>query len=273
MLGVGIEIDGFPLFYDAENSKGLYMAALNFPGLAVYERGKEDLHGVASFELITFLLSRCNDLREARELLKQISITDDNFSERIEASPLHWIIADKSGSAVLECTACGTRIYENPYGILTNAPPFPYHEWHITDYLHLSSEPQNNFLSERVKAEPYSRGMGAIGLPGDYSSASRFVRAFFVREKTDPPTDKYEAVNRFFHIAGSVAVPKGCIKTSEGKSVYTVYTALADLDSMGYYFTTYDSGKIRFFAPREKEKNGDELVTCPISCNLFSVLD
>ena len=265
IVGIGIFENETPLFYDAQNECGLAMAALNFPDLAHYGMPISEKSNVASFEVIPWVLSRCKNICEAKELLEKTNVTGDSFSEKLKATSLHWIISDRSGSLTLECNAQGVEIYENSFGVLTNAPPFPYHEWHIRDYLALSDNDPEATLFSQIKSKPYSRGMGAIGLPGDFSSASRFVKAYFVKEATDEAESREEAINRFFHMTDSVSVPKGCIKTAEGNSVFTVYASMADIDTMDYCFVTYSSRKIRCFRVSEEMKAGINPTCIPIS--------
>ena len=181
MIGMACVCDGYPLYYDAMNERGLAMAALNFPESAVYGGVREGKVNLASYELITWVLSSASSVREVVRLLENVNVTGDSVSAELAATPLHWMISDKRGSITVEAVAEGLRVHENRFGVLTNEPPFPYHEAHVADYMHLTSSAPTNVLAPDVRLEPYSRGMGAIGLPGDYSSASRFVRAFFAK--------------------------------------------------------------------------------------------
>ena len=91
---------------------------------------------------------------------------------------------------------------------------------------------------------PYSRGMGAMGLPGDFSSASRFVRAAFVRENAVSETDEMSSISQFFHILGSVEQVRGCVLLEDGKQELTAYTSCINLSRGIYYYTTYDNRSV-----------------------------
>ena len=244
LVGTAHIADGFPLYYDAMNSSGLCAAALNFPGYAVYQDPKPMKVNLAAFEVIPYILSACQTLEEARNLLGKINVTREQFSEKLPSTPLHWIFADASGAIVAEPLTNGLRIFENPFGVLTNSPPFDYHTTHLADFLSLNSAPPKNTLFPSADLRPYSRGMGAIGLPGDLSSASRFVRAAFVKAHTNL-IDSGDEISRFFHVIGAVAQPNGCALTDDGKPIRTIYSSCIDTTEQIYYFTTYGCRRIR----------------------------
>lgn len=245
LIGVASLQADTPLYYDAVNEHGLGMAALNFPTNAVYRVPRSEVSNIASFELIAWVLAQCSTVKEAVALLEGANIIASSFSEALPATPLHWIVADKTCSVTVEAVEQGLKIYENPFGVLTNNPPFPYHVTHVADFLQLGAQvPQNN-LCPTAAVQPYARGMGAMGLPGDYSSASRFVRAVFAKNHTACGEGEREAVNGFFHIMDTVAVPYGCVRSERGEPVCTVYTSCANTDTGTYYFTTYNDRRIR----------------------------
>ena len=245
IIGMAIVHDGNPLYFDAMNERGVAMAALNFPKSAVYGEVAVGEMNVASYELIPWMLSRVSSVREAVRLLESVNVTCESASAELPATPLHWMISDKRESVVVESVADGLRVYENRFGILTNEPPFTYHEAHVADYMHLTAAAPQNKIAPEVDITRYSRGMGAIGLPGDFSSASRFVRAFFAKSSTDAGGSEMEEISAFFHVMGTVSTPSGCVMSESGERVRTVYTSCADTDSMTYYFTTYENRRVR----------------------------
>lgn len=181
IIGMAHVADGYPLYFDAVNERGLAMAGLNFVGYADYKPSAPGKDNVASFELIPWVLGRCATVAEARKLLLNINLTDAAFSAELPPTQLHWIIADCDEAITVEAVREGIRVYANPVGVLTNNPPFDEQMFQLNNYMHLSAgEPENRF-SEQIDLWAYSRGMGALGLPGDLSSQSRFVRAAFVK--------------------------------------------------------------------------------------------
>ena len=177
ILGTAHVADGYPLYYDAVNEKGLGIAGLNFVGNAHYAAPQDGRQNVAQFEFIPWLLRQCATLAEARQLLQAVNLTGTPFSAHFPAAQLHWLLADTTGALTLEPTAAGLQIYENPVGVLTNNPPFPQQLFALNNYMHLSPRQPENTFAPDVPLQAYSRGMGALGLPGDLSSGSRFVRA------------------------------------------------------------------------------------------------
>ena len=154
------------------------------------------------------------------------------------------MISDKNSSIVAEPLKDGLRIYNNPFEVLTNTPPFLYHCTNASNYMGLSTGQQTSQFEEKIPMKNYSLGMGALGLPGDYSSASRFIRALFVKENSVSKHNEKSNVNQFFHILNSVAMPKGCVRYAEGFE-YTRYSSCCNMDTGIYYYTTYDELEIR----------------------------
>ena len=246
LLGTAHIQDGFPLYYDAVNESGLAIAALNFPGNAVYLPCREGMHNIASFELIPWVLCNCDTLSSALDLLNSTNVTPDIFGNELPATPLHWLIADSHGSATIEPSADGLKIYKNPLGVLTNSPDFPYHFPRLAEFMQLGNKPPENNIFPSYVLTPYSRGMGAMGLPGDFSSSSRFVRAVFAKSKTTATDNTpLQQISRFFHVMDTVNQPCGCAVTDDGKPIYTVYTSCIDTENLVYYFTTYGCRRIR----------------------------
>ena len=259
IIGIAHVFDGIPLYYDATNEAGLAAAGLNFGGSAVYSDPSASTHNIAAFELIPWVLGQCKSVGEAAELLKGTSITADSVDASLPATPLHWLIADRTGAIAAEPIANGLKICEDPFGVLTNEPSLDYHLTNVKNYMSLDASPPQNTLCPNVKLEPYSRGMGAIGLPGDLSSSSRFVRAIFAKSHTLPESEQNAAINRFFRIMDTVSVPRGCIITDEGKAVSTVYVSCADTECATYYFSTYGDRSIRSLRISEVNLDSNEI--------------
>ncbi|HBM4340852.1 TPA: choloylglycine hydrolase, partial [Enterococcus faecium] len=209
MIGIAAGIADYPLYYDATNEKGLSMAGLNFSGYADYKEIQEGKDNVSPFEFIPWILGQCSTVGETKKLLKNINLANINYSDELPLSPLHWLLADKEKSIVIESMKDGLHIYDNPVGVLTNNPSFDYQLFNLNNYRVLSSEtPKNNF-SNQISLNAYSRGMGGIGLPGDLSSVSRFVKATFTKLNSVSGDSESESISQFFHILGSVEQQKG----------------------------------------------------------------
>lgn len=266
MIGMAFVVDGYPLYYDATNEKGLSIAGLNFPDNAHYNESIEGKYNVGSFEFIPWILSTCSTVQQARKLLENVNITTDSFSEDLPPSPLHWMISDRKETIVFEQTAQGGTIYDNPVGVLTNNPTFDYHLEHLTDYMMCSSYPPQNNFSKELDLKPHCSGMGAIGLPGDLSSASRFVKAAFTKLNALSGDSESESVTQFFKILHSVEQQKGANRTkqdneSQWQSEYTIYTSCCNTDRGIYYYTTYNNSQISYIDMHQEDLDGTEVVS------------
>ncbi len=245
MIGMAYVVDGYPLYYDATNERGLSMAGLLFAGNAHYGTPLEGWDNISPFELIPWVLGQCGDIQEAKALLERIRLVDLPFRDELPLTPLHWMIADGDGCMVLETDREAVRLYENPVGVLTNNPPFPYQMMHLKQYRGLSNEGAENRFDPGLELEEYSRGMGALGLPGDLSSQSRFVRAAFHKVNSVAGESEREAVSQFFHLLGSVEMPRGSLKMGENLYEITVYSSCCNTEAGIYYYTTYDDRSVR----------------------------
>lgn len=260
ILGMAHVEDGYPLFYDGMNRHGLAMAALNFPLSAAYHSHQDDKDNAAPFELIPWVLGQCSTTEQAQDLLSRTSILQADFSSRLPATPLHWLIADHAHTIAVESLPDGLHVYPDPAGVLTNEPPFPVQFSRLNDFLHLSARPPRSSFSPVLSLSPISRGMGAVGLPGDWSSQSRFVRCAFAAHNSSPPAD----VTQFFHLMSTVEVPRGCVRTEDGKEVTTVYTSCCDLRTGIYHYVTYDNRQICAVDLHRCDPNGDTLSCFPL---------
>ena len=264
IIGMATVAENYPLYYEATNEAGLSAAGLNFPSNAVYLPPKPDHKNLAPFELIPWLLGQCATLEEARPLLKRLRLADIPFNRRFPLSPLHWLIADRTGALVLEQTAEGLRIYDNPVGVLTNNPPFPYQLQNLSNYQNLTREMPVNRFCPGIKLDTYSRGMGSIGLPGDLSSASRFVRAAFVKLNSVCAADEAAGLSQFFHILGAVEQQRGCARVGR-KFEITLYTSCCNTATGVYYYTTYDNRQLSAVDLRREPLEGEHLISYPLN--------
>ncbi len=264
LIGMAHVTEGVPLYYDGVNEKGLAMAGLNFVGNACYGEPEAGLWNVAQFELLPWVLTQCATLREAAELLARTHVTNTAFSPDYPPAQLHWLLADSRDCAVLEITAEGSRLYPNPVGVLTNNPPFPMQLFRLNDFMGLTSEMGENRFSGKLDLQPYSRGMGALGLPGDWSSQSRFVRAAFVKHHICGGSTEEERIGQLFHVLGAVEVPLGCCSAENGSQLHTVYTACCNAETGVYYYTSCRNRQITAVELHRENLNGSSLLAYPL---------
>ncbi len=248
IIGVATVAENYPLYYDAGNEKGLYIAGLNFPKNAVYR----DDGNLAAFELIPWILGQCSSVYEAREALEGCKVSSLAFSEDFPSTPLHWLIADERECMTVEPVQEGLLLYENALGVLCNNPPFPEQlkRWESCSRL-TPEEPEGTWES---------RGMGAMGLPGDWSSSSRFIRAVFTKKNS--MSQDTEKLTQFFHIMDTVAQVEGCVRLQNGKQVKTIYTSCFDAKTKHFYYTTYENRQLS--CVRLTEADGESLQSYPL---------
>lgn len=261
MIGVAYVVKEYPLYYDATNEKGLSVASLNFPQNAVYQDVCKDKDNIATFELIPWILAQCGSVTEAKELLKRTNLIKTSFSKELPATPLHYMIADSEECIVVEPMEDGLKLYENPVNVLTNNPPFPYHMTNLCNYAGLSNDVLKNTFSEKVSLTPYSRGMGAMGLPGDLSSASRFVKAAFTLSNSVVKEEEEDSITQFFHVLNSVCQQRGCVKMGENAYEVTIYSSCCNTKKGIYYYTTYENSQITAVDMHQENLDGNQLIS------------
>lgn len=263
IMGIAHVFENEPLFYDAVNEKGLCMAALNFVGNACYNPQKRDWDNIPCDRLISHLLGRCATVDEAVKNLEHINITAPE-NPNLPTPQLHWMIADKNRTVVLEITEKGVQIFDNPTGVLTNNPPFEMQLNRLCDYLDITPNPPQNLFGKELGLTPYSRGMGAMSLPGGNSSAARFVRAAFALKCSPEFETEAENISQFFHITETVSIVLGTTVTEDGKRDKTLYTSCINADKGIYYYTTYGRRSITAVDMSLQNLNGFELTRFPL---------
>ena len=257
-------MEGYPLYYDAINEKGLGIAGLNFVGNAVYRGKVKEKDNITQFEFIPWILSQCATVKEARNLIQKINLLNIPFNDKLPLAELHWIISDSQESITVESVKEGIKIYENPVGVLTNNPTFDKQMFELNNYMYLSAKSPENKFAPSLNLEKYSRGMGAMGLPGDLSSQSRFIRASFVKMNSISGEGEKESVSQFFHILNSVDQQRGCCDLGDDKYEITIYTSCCNTNKGIYYYTTYDNHQITAIDMHKENLDTDKLIRYPL---------
>lgn len=264
MIGAAHVANKYPLYYEGINEKGLAISGLNFVGNAVYHEAVPGKDNIAQFELIPWILGQCASVQEARLLLSRINLTPTSFCAELPVAQLHWLIADQEEAIVVESIHSGVMVYDNPTGVLTNNPPFPEQLFILNNYMSLSPKTPVNHFSSQLELHSYSRGMGAMGLPGDLSSQSRFVRAAFTRLNSRSSDSECESVSQFFHILGSVAQQRGCCELEDGTYEITIYTSCCNATQGIYYYTTYNNSQISAVHLHRCDLDQNKLIKFPM---------
>ncbi len=259
MIGIATIMDSYPLYAEATNEKGLSIAGLNFPENAYYGKKQKDKINLTPFELIPWILGNFASVEELETVIRHIYLIDQSFSKNVPLTSLHYMICDAKHCLVLEQTRDGMHIYSNSIGVLTNNPPFSYHLININNYLNLTSEISRNRFSNKIKLNAYGLGMGAIGLPGDNSPSSRFVRAAFNKLNSVCDANEESSLSQFFHILDTVAVVKGTTMSPDGKWHITVYSCCCNTTKGIFYYKTYSNNQITAIKMTEENKSRNGL--------------
>ena len=264
IIGIATVKSGYPLYYDAVNEHGICMAGLNFVGNAKFSDSEESgTVNLAQYELIPFILGKAKTLYEAESILKEVRLINTPFDKSTPTSELHYFLSDGEHTLVAEPGERGMKLYDNPFGVLTNNPPFPYHMENIKNYMRLTKEVSENCFDPKLPLVPYSRGLGAFGLPGDLSSASRFVRAAFGVANAEKKSDDEAAVGQVFHILGSVSQTEGLVNV-DGAYEKTQYSICANLNTHTYYYKTYGNSRITAVRLGREERSKSSLSRYPL---------
>lgn len=218
IIGVGTVIDGYPMYADAMNECGLCAAGLNFPACAHFPKSSDAKVHISPYELIPFVLSRCASVDEVKSLLSRACIVDVPFSESVPNATLHWHIADRHSSITVESTTTGLCVFDNTAHVLTNSPHFDRQMSHLELF---------SRLTPAACVERRLLGIGAVGLPGDLSSPSRFVRAAFLLGCLPDDADGDAACDRLLSVLSAVAMTDGAVTDAEGNIHRTTYSSCA----------------------------------------------
>ncbi|MBB3771903.1 choloylglycine hydrolase [Angulomicrobium tetraedrale] len=243
---------GLPILVDGLNEKGLAGGMLFFPGLARFQDvgPGEAKNSIASFELLTWMLTNFATVDEVKAALPTIKVSNAPQAVFKSAVPLHVTLHDLGGKSIVVEYVDGTlNIYDNPTGIMTNAPAFPWQIAHAGLYGNLSAnEPPPRKVGDLTIAAP-SSGAGLHGLPGDFLSPSRFVRAFTFVQNLPPLPTGSDAMKAARHILNNFDIPPGAIVTSADSAAgggvsgfeTTEWTAVADLKNGIYAIWDYEN--------------------------------
>lgn len=268
VLGIGNNmLEPTPAFYDGINEMGLAGSQLYYRGYAKYndvvEEGKE---GIQAPFLVYHLLASCKDIKEVSVKLKnELTIISKPLLNSV--ATLHFIFTDTSGkSVVVESNEKGLNIYEDALGIMTNSPSYDYQLTNLMNYSNLRIRDYDSVKFNNLTLPQVFSGNGLIGLPGDFSSISRFVRLAFLKEYATKAENEPLGVNYLARIMNNVAFPLGLVEVTNEKDHtafdkdilpydYTIYTIIFALESKKLYYYTYSNLAISTISLAELENS------------------
>ena len=261
VIGMGIVAEGTPLYFDAGNDAGLAVAGLNFPGYAQYAPGPvEGAVNVAAWEFPLWVASQFSTVDEVAEVLPSVAIVDRPINDTYPSSLLHWIIGDATRAIVVEYTADGMDVFDDDVDVLANQPGFGWHHENLRNYLNLAPDFPEDTAIGRAHLLPFGSGSHMRGIPGDYYSPSRFVRAAYVNNHYPTKTTEEENVSRAFHTLQQVAMVDGAAAMGDGQFERTIYTGLFSSRTSTYYWNTYEDPAVQRVALADLKPDGTDLV-------------
>ena len=267
---VGANGVGFPLIFDGVNEKGLAAGLFYFPTSAKYmpyaaaDAGK----ALAPWEVGSWMLENFASVEEVRANIGNVVVPAVVYKEWGFAPEVHFIVQDAAGqSIVLEYVGGKLNIHDNPLGVLTNSPAFDWHMTNLRNYVNFSMTNAAPVKVGSVTLKPFGQGSGMLGMPGDFTPPSRFVRAVAFSQSVFPSKTGEDAVLEAFHVLNQFDIPKGAAREHEKDehgnvlADYTIWTSASDLKTKRFYFRTYENSQIRMVDLMKMNLDAKEIVT------------
>ena len=277
---VGLSTLGFDISTDGINEAGLSANALFIPGFVKYPAFDPKANQpVDNLNLVNWILSSFKTVAEVREALPSVNVFTAAVPQ-LGDQPLHWSIRDAQGaSIVVEYVDGKLNIHDNPLGVLTNSPNFDWHMTNLRNYSNLTSVNVDGFKLGSVQIDPIGQGSGLMGLPGDYTPPSRFVRVTALAYTALQPKTTDESINLAFHILNAVDIPKGAVaartpaQNGQPASVeydYTQWVTVYDLNQRVAFYRTYGDLNIKKLDLKKTNFTGDKITYIPLSNKLVT---
>ena len=265
---VGMNTYGLPVISDGMNDAGLAAGNLLFPGFSGYQifDQAQVSSTIAQYEVITWILSNFATVGEVKEAIKGIRVIKGPEA-RVGNLELHYVVHDAKGDCiVIEYVNGEIKVYDNPLGVMTNSPSFDWHLINLRNYVNMSATNAKPFTIERLKESGFGEGTGMLGLPGDYTPPSRFVRMVALVHSSLPVTGSDEGLNLAMTIINNIDIPIGAIRDPSGKEVAydrTQWTVVSDLGRKRFYFRTYNNKDWRMVDVTKALANAKGIMTIP----------
>lgn len=236
---------GKNIVFDGMNTQGLYYGAFYFAGNAEFGTvsDKNRHRAVSSEEMGNWILGQFATVQEVVAALPTIEVVGTFVDEINGRVPFHYAVTDSTGaSVVIEYTKDGLKVFDNTVNVVTNNPTYDWHLTNLSNYVGLQSRNVESIEVGRERIKPFGQGSGMLGLPGDMTSPSRFVRAVAFTNTSLPSESVDDAIFKAFHILNVFDIPKGAIREADPNTPltdYTLWTSAADTLNQVYYYKTY----------------------------------
>ena len=247
----GANFNDEPYVADGVNEKGLSGGVFYFSGTVGYQAFSKEKEAatLAPWQFLTWILTSFATVEEVKTALPNVVVCDAIFSKWGSTAPLHYIVVDPKGNCiVIEHINGKLNIYDNPSGVLTNSPEFKWHLTNLRNYVKISAKGAEERCVSSLKITPSGQGSGMLGLPGDYTPPSRFVRAFFFAAASAEQDNAQKAAMQIFHILNNFDIPLGTVRSVKNKVTFlerTQWTSVCDLKNKYFYYRTENNSRIR----------------------------
>jgi len=250
---IGIYCFDHKVLMDGMNEKGLVAAAFYFTGYAQYAKitTENQTKALSPIEFTNWILTQFATIEEVKAALDSVVIAPTILSDwGPTPPPMHYIVYDKYGKSIVIEPIHGTLVvYENKIGVITNSPTFDWHLTNLRNYINLTPFNVKPIHLRGLELAAFEGGSGMVGLPGDFTPPSRFVRAAIFSSAAIPSKNSDESVNQAFHILNQFDIPVGVVRQKDQTNItfeYTLLTCVKDHHMMKYYYRSYDDQTIRF---------------------------
>lgn len=250
---------------DGVNEKGMVAATLYFEGFASYdEEPTEGKDNITPIEFVNWVLASYATVDELLAAVDNIRLVSSFVSFIGAVPPLHFVFVDKSGkSIILEPMADGFHIHPNNLGVMANAPDYGWHLTNVRNYINLDPKQVESRVIFGEKFAPFGQGSGTFGLPGDYTSPSRFIRTLFSKLSIEKVSGEEPLVLNASHVLNGVDIPKGSVVTPRNTIDYTQYTSYMVPETSNYYFRMYEAPVIAKVSLFDYDLDGNDIILQP----------
>lgn len=239
---IGMNAFGMPALLDGMNEKGLTGGILYFPGFAQYTdpQAVGPGQGLAPWEFLTWALTRYATVAEVKAALPGIRVMSIEEPDMKIIPPVHYTLHDATGaSIVIEPVDGVLKVYDNPLGVMTNSPEFPWHMTNLRNYVNLTPANVPALHINNAVIQPLGAGSGLHGIPGDLTPPSRFVRAAAMVMSAGKVEGGLKGVRMAEHISSNFDIPKGMVQVRDMPPDLTQWTSVADMGQKRYYIKTW----------------------------------
>ncbi|HEV3136881.1 MAG TPA: choloylglycine hydrolase family protein [Pirellulales bacterium] len=252
---------------DGVNEKGLASGIFLMPGYAKYQQvsAEEEARSLAPWELVTWILTNFATVDEVRKALPEIKVGSVKFDGAL--LPLHYVVHDAAGnSLVVEYLDGALSVRDNPVGVITNSPDFDWHLKNLSNYVNLRADNAKPETIDGLKIGQFGQGSGLLGMPGDFTPPSRFVRAVILSHAVAAVETGEETVRQAFHVLDSFDIPSGAVRAANDElTAYelTQWTSATDTKNLVYYFHSYDNRRVRQLDLKKVDLNAGQVLVIP----------